>query len=75
MCWQAGHYANEALSSIRTVHAFGLQALMQRQFEKVQPSVTCVVWSFSAWLLFVSCVLVCFVLIGCLLIGWLVGWW
>lgn len=32
---QAGHYANEALTSIRTVHAFGLQREMQRKFDEV----------------------------------------
>lgn len=30
----AGHYASEALSSIRTVHAFGLQKEMQRKFDE-----------------------------------------
>jgi hypothetical protein len=44
---QAGHYANEALTAIRTVHAFGLQPMMQELFETVR-SVACVVvcrWS------------------------------
>ena len=54
---QAGHYATEALSSIRTVHAFGLQREMQKKFEAVRAIThTC---SRVASLLSVVAVVVC----------------